>query len=174
MKKSIICGIIFLGITAFIISIVIITPHTLPKQNANLRTIEDMAGNKIKIPCKVQRVVTAMYPLATQLVFLTGAQDKLAGVSDFDINSATKRIYTQIENIYRPVRYAGGDITVEEILKMNPDVLLLSKRNPQNANLRKLGIPTVSFDMKQEMKKFYTVCYGYTHDNQEIAKVLGE
>jgi len=148
MKKSIMYGIIFLGVTAFIIFLVIITPHALPKQNANLRTIEDMAGNKVQIPYEVQRVVTAMYPLATQLVFLTGAQDKLAGISDFDINSTTKRIYPQIENIYRPVRHGAGDITVEEILKMNPDVLLLSKRNPQNANLRKLGIPTVFLAME--------------------------
>jgi iron complex transport system substrate-binding protein len=143
MKKSIMCGIIFLGITAFIILLLIITPHTLPKQNANLRTIEDMAGNKVQIPYEVHRVVTAMYPIATQLVFIAGAQDKLVGISDYDINDTMKKIYPRIEGIYRPVRYNNGDITVEETIKMEPDVLFLSKRNPQNAHLSKLGIPTV-------------------------------
>jgi len=171
MMKRIVYGIICLGIALIIFLIMFSYPES--KQNGNLRTIEDMAGNKVQIPYKVRRVVTAMYPLATQLVFLTGGQDKLVGISDFDINSTTKRIYPQIEEIYRPVRYGNSDITVEEIIKMNPDVLFLSKRNPQNANLRKLGIPTVFLAMEnpeQLMKGIKLV--GEVMQKQERAKLV--
>jgi iron complex transport system substrate-binding protein len=142
MTKKILYAMICLGIM-FIISLAMVVSNTRLKQSANLRTIVDMAGNKVQVPYEVHRIVTSMYPIATQLVFLADSQNKLIGISDYDINPAMKKIYPMIENIYRPVRYGNGDITVEEILKMNPDVLFLSKRNAQNANLVKLGIPTI-------------------------------
>lgn len=142
MKKGITYGIIFLGIV-FIIFFVAKISHHEPRQEIKSRTIKDMAGNKVQIPHEVHRVVTSLYPIATQLVFVAGAQDKLVGISDYDINSVMKKIHPRIEGIYRPVRHGNGDVTVEEIIKMNPDVLFLSKRNLQNANLKELGIPTV-------------------------------
>ena len=77
-----------------------------------------MAGVKVQIPYEVQRVVTAMYPIATQLVILLESQSKLAGISDFDVNDTMKKIFPRIESVYRPLRHGNGDVTVEEIMKI--------------------------------------------------------
>jgi len=142
LKKGIFYAFLFFCATFFVM-LLIVKPGIISKQKIEIRTIVDMAGVKVQIPYEVQRVVTAMYPIATQLVILLESQSKLAGISDFDVNDTMKKIFPRIESVYRPLRHGNGDVTVEEIMKIKPDVLFLSKHNPQNANLAKLGIPAV-------------------------------
>jgi len=107
------------------------------------RVITDMTGRQVQIPGEVRRVVTAMYPIATQLMFLVSAQESLVGISDYDINDVMLRIYPPMKDIYRPARSSGGEISVEEIIKMKPDVVFCHIRNAREHTLKNLDIARV-------------------------------
>lgn len=107
-----------------------------------------MAGNTVRIPAQVNRVVTSMYPIATQLMLLIGKPDKLVGISSMDINPVMKRIYPPIETIYRPGQSTQGDISTEEIIKMNPDVVFTHMRNAFSNNLDGTGIASVCLKLE--------------------------
>ncbi|MDD2389402.1 MAG: ABC transporter substrate-binding protein [Desulfobacterales bacterium] len=113
-----------------------------PVRQGSTHIIYDQTGRKVQIPMRVNRVVTSMYPIATQIVFMLGAQDCLAGISDYDVNGVMKRIYPAIERIPRPTRSAGQEIGVEEILKLKPDLVFTHFRSNVDA-LSALGIPSV-------------------------------
>lgn len=113
-----------------------------------MRTMTDMAGREVLLPCEVTRVVTAMYPVATQLMFLVGAQDRLVGVSDMDINPVMERIYPPIRRVYRPGRTDNGEISREEIVKMRPDVVFTHTRNAMTNDYAELGIASMSLKLE--------------------------
>ncbi len=173
MKKKILWTSICLALVIIIVLLIIFS-FPASEKKTHFRTIKDMTGNKVQIPYNINRIVTAMYPIATQLVFLTESQDKLAGISDFDINDAMIKIYPQIEKIYRPLRHGNGDVTVEEIIKINPDVLFLSKRNPQNINFVKLGIPSVFLTLEnpEQLMQGIELVGSIMHKQERAQKVI--
>ncbi len=114
----------------------------------NDRLIVDMAGNTVHIPAQVNRVVTAIYPIATQLIFLVGAQETLVGISAMDVNPVMSRIYPPIDRIYRPGKSSNGDISAEEIIKMRPDVVFTHMRNSRGSNFHDTGIATVCLKLE--------------------------
>ncbi len=113
-----------------------------------VRTIRDMTGKEVLVPREVNRVVTAMYPIATQLMFLVGAQENLAGVSGMDVNDVMRRIYPPIGKTYQPGRTDNGDISREEIIKMRPDVVFTHTRNDVINDYGDLGIATVALKLE--------------------------
>jgi len=113
-----------------------------PVRQDRTRIIHDQTGRDVKIPMAVHRVVTSMYPIATQIVFMLGAQDCLAGISDYDVNGVMKRIYPAIERIPRPARSGGQEIGIEEILKLKPDIVFTHFRSSVDP-LAEVGIPAV-------------------------------
>ncbi|MDT8274261.1 MAG: hypothetical protein RRA35_13805, partial [Desulfomonilia bacterium] len=112
------------------------------------RIIRDMTGREVRVPIEVHRVVTAMYPIATQLMLLVGAQDMLTGISDMDVNPVMEKIYPPIAGIYRPGRTDHGDISTEEVIKMFPDVVFTHTRKALINNYADLGIATISLKLE--------------------------
>ena len=111
--------------------------------STDTRIIKDMAGREVVLPVEVKRVVSAMYAIATQLMFLVQAQELLVGISDMNINGVMERIYPPIVHIYRPGRTYGGDITKEEIIKMRPDLVFIHTHNALVNNYSDAGIASV-------------------------------
>jgi len=126
----------------------IIKDYAVMPETAKGRIIYDMADRAVPVPCDVNRVVTAMYPIATQLMFLAGAQDLLVGISDMDVNNVMKRIYPPVAEIYRPGRGDGGEISSEEILSMRPDVVFTHTRNALRNNYADIGIASISLKLE--------------------------
>ncbi len=146
--KKVLC-LILIGAFALLLSSILVTKNAKYRQaSGKYTTIEDMAGNTVPIPAEVNRVVTAMYPIATQLILLVGVPEKLVGISPMDINPVMKRIYPPIENIYLPGKSSQGDITTEEIIKMNPDVVFTHMRNSFSNNLDDVGIASVCLKLE--------------------------
>lgn len=117
-------------------------------RDQSARTIRDMTGREVLIPGEVNRVVTAMYPIATQLMFLVGSQERLTGVSGMDVNDVMLRIYPPIKDIYQPGRTDNGDISKEEIIKMHPDVVFTHTRNTLINDYAELGIASISLKLE--------------------------
>ena len=123
--------------------------HPTAPEGERARLIRDMKGNQVTVPRDVHRVMTSLYPIATQLMFLVQAEDALVGISTYDMNDVMKKIYPDIVHIPVPGRSAGSDITVEEILKLQPDVVFCCTRNAQqNKALKELGISTVYLNLE--------------------------
>ena len=129
---------------AFIVVVALVLP---PGEKVHQATstceIKDMAGKVVALPCEVHRVVSAMYPIATQLMILVGARENLVGISDYDVNAVMRRIWPEIEGVPRPGRSAGGEVSVEEILALAPDLVFRHMHGGSNGGLEGLGIPSI-------------------------------
>ena len=148
MKK--IKFLITLCVLVLLVTVAFVTMHSKISQETTREfvMIEDMAGNTVRVPAEINRVVTSMYPIATQLIMLVGVPEKLVGISDMDINPVMKRIYPPIADIYRPGRSSQGDITTEEVIKMRPDVVFTHMRNSYTNNLDDVGIASVCLKLE--------------------------
>ncbi|OPY05487.1 MAG: High-affinity heme uptake system protein IsdE precursor [Syntrophus sp. PtaB.Bin001] len=142
---------LFLTVSAVAILVVcsyLLFPNSGEQRNTGKRIIRDMTGRRVVVPDDVKRVVTAMYPIATQLMFLVGAQEMLAAISDMDVNDAMVNIYSPITSIYRPVMTNHGDINKEELLKMHPDIVFTHTKNARDSDFSQLGIATVCLKLE--------------------------
>ncbi len=125
--------------------------HLSPEEPAgdrDMRIIHDMTGREVSIPGEVRRVVTAMYPVATQLMFLVGAQECLTGVSHMDVNEVMKRIHPPIAGIYQPGQTDHGEISREEIVRMQPDVVFTHTRNAAGNDYSELGVASIALRLE--------------------------
>lgn len=137
-----------LGIAALTVLVFLRSPFDRVGPEQSYRTIRDMTGKEVLIPEEVNRVVTAIYPISTQLMLLVGAQERLVGVSRMDVNDVMLRIYPPIGKIYQPGKTDHGDVSREEIIKMRPDVVFTHTRNDIITDYADLGIASVSLKME--------------------------
>lgn len=115
------------------------------------RTIIDQVGNEVVLPEKIERVVIAsVWPLASVYV-LTMGTDKLVGLDPAIISAAENsmliKIAPEISNIDSSFS-EGGYINAEELLKLDPDVVLYASGVPEDYDVAtQAGIPAVGFSL---------------------------
>ncbi len=99
--------------------------------------LRDDAGRTVHLPHPAQRVVSLL-PSLTETVCALGACDRLV---------ATDR-YSDWPAEVRPLPKAGGldDAQVEEIVRLRPDVVLVSRSQRIADRLRELGVQSVALD----------------------------
>ncbi|MDR1137576.1 MAG: ABC transporter substrate-binding protein [Synergistaceae bacterium] len=124
------------------------------------RTITDQMGNEVVIPERVERVViSSVWPLASVYCLYMGSTDKLVGLDPAIIsaaeNSALIKVFPDIVKI--PSGFSkNGAINAEELMKLNPDVVLYSSGAPEDYDVcRQAGIPAVGFSLS--IKDFNTI-----------------
>jgi iron complex transport system substrate-binding protein len=117
-------------------------------------------GNEVVIPERVERVViSSVWPLASVYCLYMGSTDKLVGLDPAIIsaaeNSALIKVFPDIVKI--PSGFAkNGAINAEELMKLNPDVVLYSSGAPEDYDVcRQAGIPAVGFSLS--IKDFNTI-----------------
>lgn len=114
------------------------------------RTILDQAGNEVTIPAELHRVVIlSMYALPSVYCLFDGAADKLVGMHP---SSKAAAVNSQLVNIYPGLKdvttdfYQGNDLNVEELLKLQPDVVFYSADNKEEyEKCVNAGIPAIGF-----------------------------
>lgn len=110
-----------------IISVIIILSQctALSRQSvhSSKRVVQDQAGRKVHVPQKVDRVVTALYPISTQFVLLLKAQEKLVGISKYSVNEVMRRIYPEVSSIPQLGFTPHSRIPVEHIIRLHPDIV---------------------------------------------------
>lgn len=124
------------------------------------RTIVDQAGNTVEIPGKIERVViTSLWPLPSVYVLFQGSADKLVGMHPASLSAAKYSMLTTVAPEVSKVETGfikNGEINIEELLSLKPDVVLYSATNKAEKEiLGKAGIPAVGFSTTIE--KFNTV-----------------
>lgn len=91
--------------------------------------VTDGLGRQVEVPAKIERVVTN-YGIATHFLFVLGVQDKLVGI---DVPTKNKpgafhlKLLPDFANL--PAVGSPKEVNVEEILKLNPDLVLVAGRN---------------------------------------------
>lgn len=136
--------IIMAGIGLYAYSIYVNQQESENTQKAETRTIVDMAGRTVEIPQDVNRIVT-LDPMATQAVFVVNGQDKLVALTLKMGREKMERIYPKIKNIQASIGHEGG-LNVEEIISLNPDVVLSkygTKWDGINKKIEEAGISLV-------------------------------
>lgn len=83
-------------------------------------TVTDMTGREVSVPDKITRIASP-YRIATEMLLALGAADRIVGVSTMPTR-ATQVFYPELAHVGIADRHSS----VEEILKMKPDVVFNS------------------------------------------------
>lgn len=119
-------------------------------QNSETRVITDHAGREVELPAKIERVVIDQVPiLSTYMAYHGGSAPYIAGYAKSLKDTVDK---TVLKDIAPELMEAGetvvgqSDLNVEEIIKLNPDVIFYNAKNQDRyEELSKSGIPAVGF-----------------------------
>jgi iron complex transport system substrate-binding protein len=115
------------------------------KAKTEVKTITDQLGRKVKVSFPVKRIVVLQHHSLDILTEL-GMQDKVVGVmSDWEglLGNYMKEVFPEIGKL--PTPGTLNDANVEEIAKLNPDLVIVSNQMPEGTikKLDQLGIPTI-------------------------------
>ena len=119
---------------------------------AEFRDVKDMSGDIVKVPAKVEKIATLWYA-NNQIILMLGGADKIVTTTDqIKKNKWFAKIYPRIAEV--PAALNGNDIQIEELVKLAPDVVVVSNNNFQE-NLTKNGFNAVNaiFRDYDDMKK---------------------
>lgn len=119
-------------------------------EEAGTHIVVDHGGNEVKVPNKIERiVVTDIFPIPAVLSVFFNSADKIVGIAPTSMsaakNSLLSQIYPEILNAKTDFM-SGNVINVEELMKLNPDVVFYSENNNEqkevltNAGFCAIGI----------------------------------
>ena len=113
-------------------------------------TVVDHGGNEVEVPNKVTRVVIDQIPiLSTYMAYFEGSAPYIVGycgsfksvISDTVLKNIAPELLESSDTVY-----AQSDLNIEEIMKLNPDVILYNAGNSSHAEILKAsGIPSIGF-----------------------------
>ena len=106
--------------------------------------VVDHGGNQVEVPNKIERiVVTDIFPIPAVLSVFFNSADKIVGVAPTSFSAAKNSLLSQIypEILNAKTDFMNGNvINVEELMKLNPDVVFYSENNnEQKEVLTKAG-----------------------------------
>jgi iron complex transport system substrate-binding protein len=113
----------------------------------NTRKITDGAGREVQVPEKVESIVCVGVGALRYSCYM-GAQDRVVGVEDCEKEAVISRLYNFVNiELFRdlPVTGTNGVPFPEEIIKVAPDVIVMSKSASVDADdlQSKTGTPVV-------------------------------
>ena len=115
--------------------------------SGDMRTITDSAGRQVSVPEKVESIVCVGVGALRYTCYM-GAQDLVIGVEDCEKEAVISRLYNFV-NIEKfkalPIIGTNGNPYPEEIIKLAPDVIVMSKSASVDADdlQNKTGTPVV-------------------------------
>jgi iron complex transport system substrate-binding protein len=114
------------------------------------RTIIDQNDRTVKLPAKIQRVVVStIWPLPSVFLMVDGSARKLVGIPPASKSAAQVSLFATIAPEILKAKTAfvnGTDVNLEELMKLQPDVVLYRAENtPEQVKLEKAGITAVAF-----------------------------
>jgi iron complex transport system substrate-binding protein len=142
---------------------------------ADYRTITDMAGRTVTVPTRVSRVVS-ISPDATIIVYELNGQDKLVGMAlgriEQTVMPVLEKVYPSSSEI--PSVGAFDQANMEQILSLNPDVILAKPFTELDNMSESMGIPAVCITQEsvQELKDSYTLIGQVMGKEDEAASIL--
>ena len=111
-------------------------------------TVTDHAGNEVTVPKEINRIVVCdIYPLPSVLAVFFDSAEKIVGMAQPSMtaaqNSLLSELYPEILNAETGF-IDGTAVNVEELLKLDPDVVFYGGTQEIGETLKNAGIPAVS------------------------------
>lgn len=112
-------------------------------------TVVDHADNTVEVPTEINRIVVCdILPLPSVLSVFFDSAEKIVGMSEPSMtaaqNSLLSELYPEILNAKTDF-IDGTNVNIEELLKLEPDVVFYSAGSPQlGQQLRDAGIPALA------------------------------
>lgn len=111
-------------------------------------TVTDHAGNEVTVPRDINRIVVCdIYPLPSVLAVFFDSAEKIVGMAQPSMtaaqNSLLSELYPEILNASTGF-IDGTTVNVEELLKLEPDVVFYGGTQEIGEALKNAGIPAVS------------------------------
>lgn len=113
-------------------------------------TVIDHGGNTVEVPDNITRVVIDQIPiLSTYMSYFGGSAPYIVGYCGSFKDTITKTVLKDIAPELMESAdtvYAQSDLNIEEIMKLEPDVILYNAGNASHAEILKAsGIPCIGF-----------------------------
>ena len=111
--------------------------------------VVDHAGNSVEVPNTVNRIVVAdIYPMASVLTVFFDSAEKIVGMAAPCMSAAKNgllgELYPEILNAKTDF-IDGTNVNIEELLKLNPDVVFYSAGSKEEGEqYKKAGIPAIA------------------------------
>lgn len=130
--------------------------ETAPETTAapTTHTVVDHLDNAVEIPYEVNRIVVCdIYPLPSALTVFFDSAEKIVGMPAPSMTAAANgllgQLYPQILDAQTGF-IDGSTINMEELLKLQPDVVFYSASQPQEGEqLRNAGIPALAVSVNK-------------------------
>ena len=135
------------------------TPQAAENANKTI-TLIDHAGKEVTIPAQPRRVVIDQVPLiATYVMFHGGSAPYIVGLSGNVLAAVSQTALVDIAPEIKSVstaHYTNGELNVEQLLNLKPDVVFFSAGNTARGELfAKAGIPAVGFSTNGDPTTLY-------------------
>lgn len=122
--------------------------HNMDEENSTIRIVEDCIGRKVEIPNKVERI-GCLYAFSGHITAMLGEEDKIvAVVGGLKRDKLLTDMFPDI--LEKPVPFTEGSINIEELIKLNPDVVFIRTTTAENKGemdkLNSFGIPALVVD----------------------------
>ncbi len=120
------------------------------KQDIGTHDVIDHAGNTVKVPNDIKRVVIDQVPIiSTYMSYFQGKTPYLVGYAGAFKETIEKTVLKDISpeliNVSETAK-GQSDLNIEEIIKLKPDLIIYNAANKKHAEeLKKTGIPMVGF-----------------------------
>ena len=155
---------------------------TVFAETEETRVIVDSMGRSVEIPADVQRIVCVGVGALRYTCYVGGA-DRVVGVEDYETKPGMSRLYNYV-NFDRfqdlPVTGTNGEPFVEEIINVEPQVIVMSayaKQDPDELS-QKTGTPVVvvpGSDTTLDKKAYTTIrILGELYGQEDRAAALTE
>ena len=116
----------------------------LSESSSDTHTVVDHGGNTVEVPNKIDRIVVSdIFPIPAVLSVFFNSADKIVGMAPTSYSAAKNSLLSQVypEILNAKTDFMNGNvINVEELMKLNPDVVFYSENNnEQKEVLTKAG-----------------------------------
>lgn len=114
------------------------------------KVVVDHSGREVEIPAKIDRVlISSLWPLPSVYCLFEGSAEKLVGMHPASMAAAKNSILPKVAPGVLSAStdfLQGGEINVEELMNLKPDVVFYSAKNKEELEkINASGIPAVGF-----------------------------
>lgn len=123
--------------------------NTETEEKAETRTVIDHLGNEVTVPAEIKTIVTtSITPMPSVYAMFAGSAERLIGMSPSSKAAAENSLLAEIMPEIKDVStdfMTGGEVNVEELIKMKPDVVFCHANQEEEYNqLKAAGLSVVA------------------------------
>ena len=111
-------------------------------------TVTDHAGNVVEVPAEINRIVVCdIYPLVSVLAVFFDSAEKIVGMAPPSMTAAKNSLLSELypEILDAKTDFIDGTtVNIEELMKLEPDVVFYGSTPQIGEQLKNAGIPGIS------------------------------